>query len=102
MTSQPDTATVSGTDLITVERNGAVLLIGLNRVEKRNALNPKMMDGLAQLEVARGIFPLAGTNWRFPERVGWGNAMRYLPTADELDAAEAMSHPVVPEDEALG
>ena len=184
MTSQTDATTISGTDLITVERDGAVLLIGLNRVEKRNALNPEMLDGLAraytlldeddalragvlfahgstftagidlpamaesmaqdrpaapsdavsplglggrpcrkpvvvavqgrcytvgieyilasdiavaaedavfaQLEVARGIFPLAGANWRFPERVGWGNAMRYLLTTDEFDAREAL------------
>lgn len=175
---------VSGTPTITVERVGHVLLIGLNRVEKRNALDPAMMEGLAraytlldedeglragvlfghgehftsgidlpaiaasmaqerpqadaervspiglggrpcrkpvvvavqgrcytvgieyilasdvavaaentifaQLEVARGIFPLAGANWRLPARVGWGNAMRYLLTADELDATEAL------------
>lgn len=184
MTSETDTTAVSGTDLITVERDGHVLLIGLNRVDKRNALNPEMSSGIAraytrldeddslragvlfahgntftsgidlpamaesmaqdrpsapsdvvsplglggrpcrkpvvvavqgrcytvgieyilaadiavaaedavfaQLEVARGIFPLAGANWRFPERVGWGNAMRYLLTADEFDAAEAL------------
>jgi enoyl-CoA hydratase/carnithine racemase len=44
----------------------------------------------AQLEVARGIFPLAGANWRLPARCGWGNAMRYLLTADEFDAGEAL------------
>lgn len=44
----------------------------------------------AQLEVARGIFPLAGANWRFVERCGWGNAMRYLLTADQFDAGEAL------------
>jgi enoyl-CoA hydratase/carnithine racemase len=38
-------------------------------------------------EVARG-FPLAAT-WR-PLRAGWGSAMRYLLTADEFDAAEAL------------
>ncbi len=184
MTSEIGTVGISGTPLITVERDGPVLLIGLNRVEKRNALNPEMTDGLsrayvlldeddslrvgvlfahgdhftsgidlpamagslaqdrptaradavsplglggrpcrkpvvvavqgrcytvgieyilaseiavaaddsifAQLEVARGIFPLAGANWRLPLRSGWGNAMRYLLTADEFDAAEAL------------
>lgn len=183
MTSTTDLSAVSGTDLITVERDGAVLLIGFNRVDKRNALNPEMTAGIlraytlldedgslragvlfahgpvftsgidlpamagsmaresappdanalsplglggppcrkpvvvavqgrcytvgieyilaadiavaaedtvfAQLEIARGIFPLAGANWRLPARVGWGNAMRYLLTADEFDAAEA-------------
>lgn len=184
MTSEGNLGAVSGTDLITVERDGAVLLIGFNRVDKRNALNPEMSAGLvraytlldeddslragvlfahgstftsgidlpamagsmaqdrpgapsdavsplglggrpcrkpvvvavqgrcytvgieyilhsdvavaaedtvfAQLEVARGIFPLAGANWRFPLRCGWGNAMRYLLTADEFGAAEAL------------
>ncbi len=44
----------------------------------------------AQLEVARGIFPLAGASWRFVERCGWGNAMRYLLTADPFGADEAL------------
>jgi enoyl-CoA hydratase/carnithine racemase len=43
----------------------------------------------AQLEVARGIFPFAGASWRFAEQCGWGNAMRYVLTADQFDAAEA-------------
>ena len=186
MTSQTDTATVSGTPLITVARDGAVLLSGLNRVAKRNALNPEMAAGLqrastlldedeslragvlfahggtftagidlpaiagplaqdrsaapseavsplglggrpcrkpvvvavqgrcdtvgiqdilaadiavaaedadavvAQLEIARGIFPVAGATWRFPARGGWGTARRYLLTADAFAAAEAL------------
>jgi enoyl-CoA hydratase len=184
MTTQREALDISGTQQITVERAGHVLLMGLNRVEKRNAFGPEMIAGLAraytaldetddlrvgvlyghgdhftsgidlpamaasmsnerpqatpdgvsplalggracrkpvvvavhgrcytvgieyilaadvavaadntifaQLEVARGIFPLAGANWRLPRRVGWGNAMRYLLTADEFDAAEAL------------
>ena len=43
----------------------------------------------AQLEVARGIFPFAGASWRFAEQCGWGNAMRYVLTADQFDALEA-------------
>jgi enoyl-CoA hydratase/carnithine racemase len=184
VTTARESLDISGTPTITVERAGHVLLIGLNRVEKRNAIDPAMSAGLqraytlldeddgiragvlfghgdiftsgidlpamagsmaqerpaadaesvsplglggrpcrkpvvvavqgrcytvgieyilasditvaaantifAQLEIARGIFPLAGANWRMPERVGWGNAMRYLLTADEFDAAEAL------------
>src|SRR5262249_38634922 len=48
MVSQPQTLAVSGTEKITVERDGHVLLIGLNRVEKRNALDPEMTAGLAR------------------------------------------------------
>lgn len=44
---------------------------------------------LAQLEVKRGIMPFGGATLRLPQLAGWGNAMRYLLTGDELDAAEA-------------
>jgi enoyl-CoA hydratase len=44
----------------------------------------------AQLEVARGIFPFGGATFRAPEQLGWGNAMRFLLTAEPFDAAEAL------------
>ena len=43
----------------------------------------------AQLEIARGIYPFGGATVRFPRAVGWGNAMRWMLTADEFDSAEA-------------
>lgn len=43
----------------------------------------------AQLEVKRGIFPFGGATIRMVQACGWGNAMRYLLTGDEFDAAEA-------------
>lgn len=42
-----------------------------------------------QLEVQRGIYPFAGATIRLPREAGWGNAMRWLLTGDEFDAAEA-------------
>jgi len=42
-----------------------------------------------QIEIKRGIYPVGGATIRFPREVGWANAMRYLLTADEFDAAEA-------------
>src|SRR6266545_5069872 len=42
-----------------------------------------------QLEIARGILPFGGATFRAPARLGWGNAMRWLLTADELGAQEA-------------
>jgi enoyl-CoA hydratase len=42
-----------------------------------------------QLEVARGILPFGGATFRAPARVGWGNAMRFLLTAEEFGAEEA-------------
>jgi len=43
-----------------------------------------------QIEVRRGIFANHGATIRMVERAGWGNAMRYLLTGDEFDAATAL------------
>lgn len=43
----------------------------------------------AQLEVQRGIYPFGGATIRLPREGGWGNAMRWLLTGEEFDAAEA-------------
>lgn len=43
-----------------------------------------------QIEIKRGIYPVGGATLRFPREVGWGNAMRWLLTGDEFDAAEAL------------
>lgn len=44
---------------------------------------------LGQLEVKRGIFPIGGATVRMFREIGWGNAMRYLLTGDEMSGAEA-------------
>jgi enoyl-CoA hydratase/carnithine racemase len=44
----------------------------------------------SQLEIARGIFPFGGATFRAPEQLGWGNAMRFLLTAEPFNAAEAL------------
>lgn len=44
----------------------------------------------AQLEIARGIFPFGGATMRAPAQLGWGNAMRFLLTAEPFGAAEAL------------
>ncbi len=44
----------------------------------------------AQLEVARGLYPLGGATFRLLREAGWGNAMRYLLTGDEFGAAEGL------------
>ncbi len=43
-----------------------------------------------QMEVQRGIMPFGGGTLRWPGVAGWGNAMRWLLTGDEFDAAEAL------------
>jgi enoyl-CoA hydratase len=42
-----------------------------------------------QLEIGRGIVPFGGATLRAPAQLGWGNAMRFLLTAEEFGAAEA-------------
>ena len=43
-----------------------------------------------QIEVARGIHPFLGATVRMPQVAGWGNAMRWLLTGEQFDAAEAL------------
>ncbi|OQY50221.1 MAG: enoyl-CoA hydratase [Desulfobacteraceae bacterium 4572_89] len=42
-----------------------------------------------QIEIKRGIYPVGGATVRLHQEIGWGNAMRYLLTADEITAIEA-------------
>jgi enoyl-CoA hydratase/carnithine racemase len=42
-----------------------------------------------QIEIRRGIYPVGGATIRLPREIGWGNAMRWLLTADEFSAEEA-------------
>ena len=46
----------------------------------------------AQLEIARGIFPFGGATFRAPAQLGWGNAMRFLLTAEPFGAAGGPAH----------
>ncbi|MFD7003665.1 crotonase/enoyl-CoA hydratase family protein [Streptomyces mirabilis] len=43
----------------------------------------------AQYEIRRGIYPFGGATFRFTQQAGWGNAMRWILTGEEFDAAEA-------------
>src|SRR4029079_8172649 len=43
-----------------------------------------------QLEIGRGILPFGGATFRAPAKLGWGNAMRFLLTAEEFGAEEAL------------
>lgn len=55
-----------------------------------------------QIEVKRGIYPVGGATVRMIQEVGWGNAMRYLLTADEISADEALRIGLVQEVAAPG
>ena len=43
----------------------------------------------SQLEIGRGIIPFGGATFRAVQQLGWGNAMRFLLTAEEFGADEA-------------
>jgi enoyl-CoA hydratase len=43
----------------------------------------------SQLEIGRGIIPFGGATIRAVRHLGWGNAMRFLLTAEEFGADEA-------------
>ena len=43
-----------------------------------------------QLEIGRGIMPFGGATMRAPAKLGWGNAMRFLLTAEEFGAETAL------------
>lgn len=44
----------------------------------------------AQIEIKRGIYPAGGATVRLMQEIGWGNAMRYLLTGDEISATDAL------------
>ncbi|MDQ7783721.1 MAG: crotonase/enoyl-CoA hydratase family protein [Desulfomonilaceae bacterium] len=50
-----------------------------------------------QLEIKRGIYPVGGGTVRLIQEVGWGNAMRYLLTGDEITGEEAFRMGLVQE-----
>ena len=55
-----------------------------------------------QLEIGRGIVPFGGATFRAPAKLGWGNAMRFLLTAEEFGAHEALRIGLVQEIVAKG
>lgn len=55
-----------------------------------------------QIEVKRGIYPIGGATVRLYQEIGWGNAMLYLLTGDEISAEEAYRMGLVQEVTAPG
>lgn len=51
----------------------------------------------AFLELKRGFYPVGGGTIRLHQEAGWGNAMRYLLTGEEMPAAEALRTGIVQE-----
>jgi enoyl-CoA hydratase/carnithine racemase len=68
---------------------GLCLTLGIELVLASDIAIAATDARFAQIEIKRGIFPFGGATFRMPVRIGWGNAMRWLLTGDELDAKEA-------------
>jgi enoyl-CoA hydratase/carnithine racemase len=69
---------------------GTCLTIGIELMLATDIRVAATTTRFGQIEVKRGIYPVGGATLRFPREVGWGNAMRWLLTGDEFDAAEAL------------
>jgi enoyl-CoA hydratase/carnithine racemase len=69
---------------------GTCLTIGIELLLATDIRVAASNTRFGQIEVKRGIYPVGGATLRFPREVGWGNAMRWLLTGDDFDAAEAL------------
>lgn len=85
--------------------HGKVLTLGIELILAGDIAVAAESATFAQLEIARGIYPFGGATIRFPRAAGWGNAMRWMLTADTFDAREAhrigIVQEVVPDGEQL-
>ncbi|MFG2731581.1 crotonase/enoyl-CoA hydratase family protein [Streptomyces canus] len=77
--------------------NGSCLTLGIELVLAADIAVAEESATFAQLEISRGIFPFGGATLRFPRAAGWGNAMRWMLTAEQFDAAEARRIGIVQE-----
>ena len=69
--------------------HGRCLTLGIELCLAQDIVVAATSTRFAQIEIKRGIFPFGGATLRWVQTSGWGNAMRWLLTGDELDAQEA-------------
>jgi enoyl-CoA hydratase/carnithine racemase len=90
--SEIDPLEISGkgrTKPLVIAMQGRVFTIGIELALASDIRLCSDDATFAQLEIARGIFPFGGATLRAPAQLGWGNAMRFLLTAEPFHAAEA-------------
>jgi enoyl-CoA hydratase len=68
---------------------GICLTIGIELLLATDVRIAASSTKFGQIEIKRAIYPVGGATIRLAREVGWGNAMRWLLTADDFDAAEA-------------
>lgn len=69
---------------------GICLTIGIELLLATDVRIAADSTRFGQIEVKRGIYPVGGATLRLSREVGWANAMRWLLTGDDFDAAEAL------------
>ncbi len=69
--------------------HGRCLTLGIELCLAQDIVVAAKDTRFAQIEIKRGIFPFGGATFRLVNAAGWGNAMRWLLTGDELGADEA-------------
>lgn len=74
---------------VVIAVQGVCLTLGIELILASDIAVAAQSTTFAQIEVARAILPFGGATIRFPRAVGWGNAMRWILTGDQFDAAEA-------------
>jgi enoyl-CoA hydratase/carnithine racemase len=74
---------------VVVAVSGICFTLGVELILAADIAVADATTTFGQIEVSRGILPFGGATTRFPARVGWGNAMRWLLTGETFDAAEA-------------
>jgi enoyl-CoA hydratase/carnithine racemase len=81
---------------------GICLTIGIELLLATDIRVAASNTRFGQIEIKRGIYPVGGATIRRFQEVGWANAMRYLLTADEISADEALRIGLVQEITAPG
>ncbi|MEM6800817.1 MAG: crotonase/enoyl-CoA hydratase family protein [Bacteroidota bacterium] len=74
---------------VVVVVNGMCLTLGIELALAGDIIVASREAQFAQIEIKRGIYAFAGASIRMTERVGRGNAMRYLLTGDTYSAETA-------------
>lgn len=74
---------------VVIAVQGTCLTLGIELILASDVAVAAQSTTFGQIEVARGILPFGGATIRFPQAVGWGNAMRWILTGDTFDASEA-------------
>ncbi|MEM6723489.1 MAG: crotonase/enoyl-CoA hydratase family protein [Bacteroidota bacterium] len=74
---------------LVVAVQGTCLTLGIELALAGDIIVASTDTTFAQIEIKRGIYPFGGATIRMVERVGRGNAMRYLLTGDSFNAETA-------------